>query len=335
MKNHTFHVSGTHCASCKILIEDIIGEQQNVSKAHVNLRKQTLDVQGDFSQSSEELLNDWNEVLKPHHYSVSFEKIQKNDGEILAYAFPLGLFILALFFLLQKSGILNLGFEGGLTLWTPLMIGFIASLSTCLAVVGGLILSLSAKVSQDVSTSRPFIFFHAGRLISFILLGGVLGALGSVIAVNGIITSLLGLFAAVVMVLLGIQLVDVFHFNKGFQITMPKKFTKIITSIENGFWAPFIVGTLTFFLPCGFTQAMQIAALSSGSFFQGSMIMTMFALGTLPMLGLISFSSFRFAHTKHASLFFKTAGIIVIGLGIFAFLSGLAGLGVIAPLFNI
>ncbi len=29
---------------------------------------------------------------------------------------------------------------------------------------------------------------------------------------------------------------------------------------------PIIVGVGTFFLPCGFTQSMQIAALSSGSF---------------------------------------------------------------------
>lgn len=335
MNQLTFHVSGTHCASCKILIEDILSEERDISKAQVNLRKQIVEIEGDFSENPQELMDKWNGLLKTHKYTLSLEKIKKSDTKTLGYAFPLGLFILALFFLLQKSGILNLGFEGGLTPWTPFLIGLIASLSTCLAVVGGLILSLSAKVSQDVFTPRPFMFFHAGRLISFMILGGVLGALGSVIALNSTITSFLGLLAAAVMILLGIQLIDVFHFSKGMQITMPKSFSKKIFQIENGFWAPFIVGALTFFLPCGFTQAMQIAALSSGSFWQGSMIMTVFALGTLPMLGLISFSSFQFAHTKYASLFFKTAGIIVIGLGIFAFLVGLAGIGIISPLFNI
>jgi hypothetical protein len=53
------------------------------------------------------------------------------------------------------------------------------------------------------------------------------------------------------------------------------------------------------------------------------------------MLGLLSFSSVSFAQSKYAPLFFKSAGIVVIGLGIFALLAGLAGLGVIAPLFNI
>jgi len=63
--------------------------------------------------------------------------------------------------------------------------------------------------------------------------------------------------------------------------------------------------------------------------------MTAFALGTLPMLALLSFGSASFAGSKHAPLFFKTAGVTVIGLGVFALLAGLAGIGIIDPLFNI
>ena len=67
----------------------------------------------------------------------------------------------------------------------------------------------------------------------------------------------------------------------------------------------------------------------------GLIIMLAFALGTLPMLLLLSFGSSSFAHGRHAPLFFKSAGIVVIGLGLFALLAGLAGLGIINPLFNI
>jgi sulfite exporter TauE/SafE len=80
---------------------------------------------------------------------------------------------------------------------------------------------------------------------------------------------------------------------------------------------------------------MQVAALGSGSFMSGLLIMFLFALGTLPMLALLSFGSASFAHSKHAPLFFKSAGVVVIGLGLFAFLAGLAGIGIISPLFNI
>lgn len=45
---------------------------------------------------------------------------------------------------------------------TSLLIGLVASISSCLAVVGGLVLSLSATVSQDkVSDIRPMMFFMA------------------------------------------------------------------------------------------------------------------------------------------------------------------------------
>ena len=105
--------------------------------------------------------------------------------------------------------------------------------------------------------------------------------------------------------------------------------------IEHKTFTPIIIGFGTFFLPCGFTQSMQVVALSSGSFVSGFLIMFSFALGTLPMLLLLSFGSASFAHSKYAPLFFKSAGVIVVGLGLFALLAGLAGLGIISPLFNI
>lgn len=334
MNKHTLHVSGTHCASCKILIEDILGDQRDITKAEVHLKNETVEITSKEVVHQKKIDN-WNDLLYPHGYKLSEKKVEtQKELKSLTYAIPLGFLFLSLFFLLQKSGILNLGFEDGLTPWTALMIGGIASVSSCLAVVGGLVLSLSAKVSQNVSTARPLIFFHSGRLISFAILGGLLGMVGGVIGLNTTLMGVLGLFAAAVMILLGIQLLDIFHFSKKIKITLPGTFSKIIKSLEQGFWTPFIIGTLTFFLPCGFTQAMQIQALSSGSFFEGLKIMSFFALGTFPILALLSFGSFQFAHSKYAPLFFRTTGIIVIGLGIFALLAGLAGMGFIQPFFN-
>jgi sulfite exporter TauE/SafE len=137
------------------------------------------------------------------------------------------------------------------------------------------------------------------------------------------------------MIILGINLLDVFHGAKRFQLTLPRKAFDRLTNIENGMFAPLIVGVGTFFLPCGFTQAMQIAALSSGSFASGLVIMGMFALGTFPVLALLSFGTVQFAQSRFAPLFFKSAGVVVIGFGLLALTSGLASLGIIRPLFNV
>jgi sulfite exporter TauE/SafE/copper chaperone CopZ len=336
MKKYTFHVAGTHCASCKILIEDILGEQDVVKNVKVNLKGETVDIETDSEQSADDLANILTSKIKPNGYTLSVEKSTEEEqggNDVIWKAIPIGLVFLVLFFLLQKSGLLNFGIGGNATPTTSFIIGLIASVSSCLAIVGGLVLSLSAKISEDnVSDKRTFILFHIGRLVSFGLLGGVLGLIGNAIGINFTLTAILGIIASLVMLLLGLNLVGVFAKSK---LTLPSGIFKFFRRIEHKTLTPLLIGFGTFFLPCGFTQSMQVTALSSGSFASGAIIMFAFALGTLPMLALLSFGSASFAQGKHAPLFFKSAGVIVVGLGLFALLGALAGLGIINPLFNI
>jgi len=335
MQTHTFHVSGTHCASCKILIEDILGEQELVKNVHVNLKSEKIDIETESDMNPEEIANVLTSKIKPNGYTLSVEKIipENKKGDIIWKATSIGLLFLVLFFLLQKSGVLNFGIGDKTTFATSFVIGLVASVSSCLAIVGGLVLSLSAKVSQDeISDKKNFILFHAGRLISFAILGGVLGLIGNAIGINFTFTAILGLVASVVMLVLGLNLIGVFKKNR---VALPYTFFDFFRKMERNAFTPLIIGFGTFFLPCGFTQSMQIAAISSGSFISGVSIMLAFALGTLPVLLFLSFGSASFAHGKYGPLFFKSAGVFVTGLGIFAILSGLAGLGIINPLFNI
>lgn len=341
MKTYTFHVTGTHCASCKILIEDVLGEQEFVKNARVNLKRETVEIETDSERNAEELASVLTGKIKPNGYTLSVDGPNKPTSDrglgSLWQALPIGLVFLALFFVLQKSGVLNLGIGDKTTPATSFIIGLIASVSSCLAIVGGLVLSLSAKISQDnVGDTKTFLLFHMGRLVSFALLGGVLGLIGGAIGINFTFTAILGLVASSVMLMLGLNLIGVFAKNK---MTLPsgifQKVSSVFRKIEHKTFTPLVIGFGTFFLPCGFTQSMQVAAIGSGSFMSGMLIMFTFALGTLPMLAFLSFGSASLAHGKHAPLFFKSAGVVVIGLGIFSLLAGLAGLGIINPLFNI
>lgn len=335
MPTHTFHISGTHCPSCKIFIEDALKEHDFIKDARVDLKTESLEIKTNGNQTPEELASILTSKIQSNGYTVSIEKDdkKKHPDDVIWRALPIGLGILALFFLLQRSGVLNIGIGGQITPVTSFIIGLIASVSSCLAVVGGLVLSLSAKISQDnVSDTKTLVLFHLGRLVSFAVLGGLLGAIGNAIGINFTLTTILGLLASFVMLLLGLNLVGVFEKNK---VALPSGIFNIFRKVEHKALAPLILGFATFFLPCGFTQSMQVSALSSGSFMSGLIIMFSFALGTLPLLAFLSFGSTSFSHGKHAPLFFKSAGIIVIGLGLFALLSGLAGLGIINPIFNI
>src|SRR3989344_4289390 len=316
MKTHTFHVSGTHCPSCKIFIEDTLNEQTGIQQTQVDLKHETVSIETTLDESQHKLAEILTGKIQHNGYSLSVEKKVKDKkaNGVIWQALPIGLAFLALFFIVQKSGILNFGLGGTVTPAISFIIGLVASVSSCLAVVGGLVLSLSAKISQDnVSDTKTFILFHFGRLFSFALLGGVLGLVGNAIGINFTFTAILGILASIVMLFLGLNLVGVFTKNK---ITLH---SGIFQKVSSGFrksehktLTPLVIGFATFFLPCGFTQSMQVAALSSGSFVSGLFIMFSFALGTLPMLALLSFGSASFAHGRHAPLFFKSAGVVVL-----------------------
>ncbi len=241
-----------------------------------------------------------------------------------------------MFVVLQKIGIVNLIDASKVTYGTAFVIGIIASLSTCMAVVGGLLLSMSTTFAKEGDKIKPQLLFHGGRIVSFFVLGGVIGAIGSAFTLNTSATFILGLVIGLVMLILGINLLDVFPWAKKLQPSMPKFISKRVHGATklNHTLTPLIVGVVTFFLPCGFTQSMQIYTLSTGSFLKGGLTMLAFALGTLPVLALISFSSFSIHKSSKAGIFFKTAGLIVILFAIFNLLNSLVVIGVLPPLFN-
>jgi sulfite exporter TauE/SafE len=164
----------------------------------------------------------------------------------------------------------------------------------------------------------------------------VIGALGSAFQLNSSATFVLGLVVALILLILGINLLDVFPWAKKLQPTLPRFIGNNIQGLKqmNHTLTPLLVGIATFFLPCGFTQSMQIYSLSTGSFVTGSLTMFAFALGTLPVLALLSFSSLAI-HTKvRSGIFFKTAGLVVIFFGLFNLLNSFVAAGIIQPLFS-
>jgi sulfate adenylyltransferase subunit 1 (EFTu-like GTPase family) len=54
MNTLTFHVTGTHCASCKILIEDVLNDQSFIKKSNVDLKKETVTIETDGLRSERE-----------------------------------------------------------------------------------------------------------------------------------------------------------------------------------------------------------------------------------------------------------------------------------------
>jgi len=334
----TFHVQGMHCKACILMIESELEEVAGVSRAIPNLTTHTVEITGNFELSTpEEVARELSQVLEPRGYSLSVEKKQHTvNWSDFTTAVPFAFAFAVLFILLQKLGIVNFISASDVSYSTAFMIGIIASLSTCMAVVGGLVLSMSATFAREEDRVRPQILFHVARLVSFFILGGVIGALGSAFTLGTTGTFVLGLLVGIVMLILGINLLDVFPWAKRFQPSMPKFLGKHALGVSelNHRLTPLLVGVATFFLPCGFTQAMQLYSLTTGSFLTGSLTMLSFALGTMPVLALVGFSSFSVKNSPKTGIFFKSAGLIVILFALFNITNSLVIIGVIPPVFN-
>ena len=337
-KTYIFHVTGMHCKACELVIEDEIKGLDYVTRVDARLSNKIVTVSGDFGKKNmEEIASELTSTISRHGYYLSAEKTTtKKNLSDFKFAIPIAIIFAIAFVVLQKAGLVNLINTSRISPGTALVVGIIASLSTCMAVVGGLVLSMSATYSKEGDKTKPQVLFHVGRILSFVIFGGIIGAIGSTFTLNASANFGVSLLIGLIMLILGINLLDVFHWSRRLQPTMPRFLSNHAFNVTkiNHTLTPFLIGVATFFMPCGFTQAMQIYTLSTGSFMSGAMTMLFFALGTLPILALISFSSFSVSKSPKAGIFFKTAGLVVIMFALFNIINSMAAIGLIAPVFN-
>jgi sulfite exporter TauE/SafE/copper chaperone CopZ len=345
MKEYIYKVQGMHCASCEILIEKKFLDLPGVKAVNASIARGEVVIEYDSERPNAESLNI---MFKEENYKFSDSaeetvKAEKpgaeksNKANPTLVAFNIAIFIIIGFLILDKAGVANfLSLNSTSSLITFFGFGLLAGISSCAALVGGIVLSVSKQwnslYSQDQPTSKklqPHIMFNTGRFVSYVVLGGVLGMIGSRLQISPQFTAYLIVAISFLMVALGLQMLGLKSFAK-FQIVAPKSATRYIAS-ENNFqtrYAPFIMGALTFFLPCGFTVTAQGLALLSGDMFSGAMIMGTFVLGTIPTLLFIGLSSVKMSSKPHtAEMFSKVAGFLVIFFALFNILNQMTVLG--------
>lgn len=333
------YVEGMHCAACEILLEKKLIKHKDIDSIKANLKTNTIIIEGPFGDK-EKLSKELTYLVEEKGYKIYMERPKKQiNWNDFIIAIPIASFIALIFIILQTSGILNIVNTTTLSLPVIFLIGIIASVSTCMAVVGGLVLSLSATYAKEEKKNKCIsqALFHISRVVAFFILGGIIGLIGSAFTLNTTTSFILSIIVAFVMIILAINLLDIFDITKKFQFHLPKFLTKKVLDGESraSTFSPILIGAITFFLPCGFTQAMQIQALRSGTFINGALIMFVFSLGTLPVLALISFTSIEFSKSNWSGIFFKTAGLIILFFAAINLIGALSAMGLIHQFLNI
>lgn len=323
-----------HCRSCEILVEESLAGIPGVSRSVVNYKKGTAEI---HYTSPKLNMHEVEAAIREAGYNLGIDGdkplISRNPEDYKDLGIAL-FFLIGIYIILKNFGItdINVGSSSNQSsLPVVFLVGLTAGLSTCMALVGGLILGISARHAEKhpeaspMQKFRPHLFFNLGRIGGYAILGGILGSLGSVLQLSSGTLGIMTIGVGIVMLMLGMKLVGIFPRMENKSISLPSGISKMLGikkhEKEYSHKGSMATGALTFFLPCGFTQAMQLYAISTGSFVRGFLIMGIFALGTAPgLLGVGGFTSV--IKGIFAKRFFKFAGVLVVILAFFNIANG-------------
>ena len=187
----------------------------------------------------------------------------------------------------------------------------------CISMCGAINLIVTTNKENTPYFKRAF-FYNLGRVLSYSLIGGIVGLLGKVISINETINGLIIIMAALLMLLMSLNTLNVI------KIKIPRFVNLKLKKPTNN---SFVIGLLNGFMPCGPLQAMQLYALSTASFFKGFLSMFLFSLGTVPLMLFVSvaFNIFK-GHIK--IILNKIAIVLIFILSLIMFERGLSTMGI-------
>jgi len=334
----TLPVAGMTCTSCERRIAKALTALPGVVSASASVRKGSVSLITTSAASRGSI----DAAIRAAGYRIGGSPWFNRDPGVWRSA-GVAAVLVAVLVALVGSGDLVGRFgdlsRGGLVL--VLALGLAAGVSTCMAMVGGIILALSASVAGRASPQgtatrtspwRINLTFQAGRITGFGLLGAALGALGQKTAMPSKVVVAIMIAVAVTMLLVGVRLTELSPRIAGWSPTLPAAIgdrlgltTDIPASRRTAGAA--VAGAATFFLPCGFTQAVQLYAFSTGSPLAAGAVMATFAIGTAPALLALAGAPTLFKGTRKVAML-RALGIVVIGFAVINATSALRLAGV-------
>ena len=273
----TIYLQGMTCQLCADRIEKCLRAQPGVEQAQVDFGSRRAAVRYDPEATAPETLC---VAVEATGYGASTVPPVRQQAVI---ALELAALWVG-YFLLEHFGLLNALVPSQLadsTMGYGML--FVTGLLTsvhCVAMCGGIGLSQSLAGVKKTSLV-PMLHYQLGRVISYVSLGAILGALGGLLgSIGGLSYGFQGalkLLAGAAMLIMGLNMLALLP-------ELPElPGLKVKFRRPKGL-SPFCVGLLNGFMPCGPLQSMLLLALASGSALRGGLSMLCFSLGTLPLL---------------------------------------------------
>ena len=335
MKELFVRVSGMTCAHCEARVAKAAKSVSGVKSASASFSRGILTVSYDPEQANEDtLVAALESAINASGYR--FRGVVTKPQQ-LSKVIPIAIILLALYLILRYTvGFDFFGFIPKIDSTISLSALFVTGLLTsvhCVAMCGGINLSQSVGTGESgKNRMRNPLLYNLGRVISYTVIGAIVGGIGSVLFLSETLKAILLSLAALGMLLMGLSMLGWLPW--WLTPRMPRFLSGRLGKAGVG-KGPLVVGLLNGLMPCGPLQAMQLYALATGSALTGALSMFLFSLGTVPlMLGAGAlFSSLK---GKFAFVVQRVSAVLVVFFAIVmatnAFsLFGLGGAAAAAP----
>ena len=316
--------------NCQNKIEKKLMQTEGMIKVKVDYKSGQADIIYDQEKISFE------DIVGIIEY-MDYEVLRKPKVDIVRMI-CLFVIIISIYTILQTMGFLNLLAPSQLAdrkmgYGMLFVIGLLTSLH-CIAMCGGISLSQCMVFKEQDKNIHlkmwyPSFAYNLGRVLSYTLIGFVLGMVGYLIGsdvevgVSYYLQGIVKIIAGVLMIMMGMNMLNIFPWLRRFSFHLPQFLVKHKGKAKR----PLIVGMLNGFMPCGPLQSMWIVALSSGSPITGALSMFMFSLGTVPLM--LSFGAGISLLTKKMTNQVMTIGallVVVLGLSMLSQGGAISGL---------
>lgn len=177
-----------------------------------------------------------------------------------------------------------------------------------------------AQLGDDLA---PVGGFLAGKLVSHVSLGALLGAAGSVVELSVDARTWLQIGAGLLVILFGLAQLGVPGFRR-VVVEPPASWMRVVRrrARSQAALAPALLGLATALIPCGVTLSVEALALASGSALAGAATMGVFVLGTGPLFAALGYAA-RKAATAWRSRLAVVTGLVVLAMGLYTLNGGL------------
>jgi len=317
----TVYVQWMDCVSCETVLRDSLDAVPSIKVLALTHKTWKMTIE----YTSKNDLKKLKKILSEHDYSLieehEYKTASSQGGKSKRLEqFAIWWWILAL---LRASTQIDLtqyiwDYWPTMWLWVAFLVGLVACGSSCLAVTWWIIVSYVEALEDKnwYNLVKVQWLFHVWRMLAFIWWWALLWYLGQTIQISQSVNAIMMMIVWIILAYVWLQIFGIVPSITKRWFHLPWWAEKLIKKFNDPKYA-LVVWALTFFLPCWFTQSMQLFAMQTWSALQWALMLGAYWLWTVPLLLWLWLSAGYFK-TK-MKMFNKVIAWLLVAFGLITF----------------